>query len=385
MKLKPFGQFLAKYDRAAILEAVNGSEIMGIANAITDAIEKEHGMTGIKLIRNITTNPQVMVINHATGEDDSPGSFPDTLLKNLASNYKYYFGKAAKDIKDAEALLFEFPSYNTFIVFLAQMADGSKRSAFAVPPDYYIAQRRKRPIATAFPKITQILQKFGYKVHVQGDNEELTKDPQEMEFYNELVGVFRFASSRYFDFSSASWTTAKKELYALSQKMPEQYMNYRKRLAALYPNGVSARREMKLPGTFGVTTVSGGEMTLEEAVQKGEKIFYPNYNEFSQWTLMSMDPSTMDTAFGSGSGEKWLFTARIPGHKIIYNQKVLPTGLTQLKVEGEMIVDHNPGQPAGSLPKIDKEIICTVTPPENFNWTQDMEESIRRFARLMRD
>jgi hypothetical protein len=62
----------------------------------------------------------------------------------------------------------------------------------------------------------------------------------------------------------------------------------------------------------------------------------------------------------------------------------MPTGLTQLKVEGEIIVDHNPGHPSGSLPKFDKEIICDVSPSNQFKWDKEMEEGILRMSRLMR-
>lgn len=365
-------------------EAVSSSEIMGIANTISNSIEKEHDLVTIKLVKNITTSPQVVLINQASGNEQQPDTFPSNLLKNLATNYKFYFGKKASNIQDAEALLFEFPSRQTFIVFLAQMQNGSKYAAFNVPPDYYIASYRKKPIASSFPMITRILQQYGYKVHAQANDEELTNDPQEMEFFNKLLGIFRIVSSMKFDFQGSTWAKAKDQYVQLQQEMPKEYQAYKAKLMKVYGSGVAARRILKLPSSFQLMSASGTPITIEEAVKNKEKVMYPNRFEFSQWTHAGMDPSTMDTAFGGGSGSEWIFSTRIPADKIVYSQKIMPTGLTQLKVEGEIIVDHNPGQASGSLPKFDKDLICEITPSHQFKWSQEMEEGIRKISRIMR-
>ncbi len=377
-----FGDYLRMAEDLSLNEAISGPELIQLGKTISDAIDNEHALKNTTLIRDITKNPQLVAIDKATGADAGAGFFPEKMLKNLATNYKFYFGKIANQFKDAEAILFEFPDFQTFIVYLGFLEDGRKLAAFAVPPYYYHAGVRKKGIASAFPKITMILKQFGFKVHVQGDQEELTSDPNDLEFINKMVGIFRFLSSRYasLPISADNWQIAKTGFHKLQQEMPEQYQNYVKRLKGAYPGGIMARRKIDIPDGMILKTTKGEDIRVDKAAHEGVEVYYPNRGIMSQWTEDSMDPKTMDAALGSGSGTPYLFRGRVPGDKIVYSQRILPTGLSQLMVEGEMIVDHMPGSPGGKPPPVDTDIICTVKEMDQYQW-QDVQEASRMSRR----
>lgn len=357
-------------------EQITSVELTTLAKHISDSIDNEHNMEKITIFRDITKNPQQIKINMGSGQDEGPTTTLDnTLARNLVNNYKFYFGKIANQFQHAEAILYQFPGYQTFIVYLGFLTDGRKLAAFAVPPYYYVPNVRKKNIASSFPRITSILRQFGFKVHAQGDNEEIATEQEDMEFLNKLVGIFRFVSSRYFDFSKGAWDRAKGEFYKLQQEMPQQYQNYIGKLAKAYPGGVMARRKVDLQPDFMLQTVNGEEMPVKEVANKDIEVYYPNYYVYSQWTEDAMDPKTMDTAFSSKGGVPYLFRGKIPTDQIIYSQRILPTGLTQLKVEGEIIVDHAPGKSGDSLSKHDQNIVCHVYKMSDFQWAQ--QESLR--------
>lgn len=351
-----------------LFEEIISSEVQQLAQQIGSSIDHEHPMVNATIIRNITSNPSITKLNPQTGQDEGEGSFPANLLKNLASNYKFYFGKISQNFQHAEAILFEFPNYQTFIIYLGFLPNGAKLAAFAVPPYYYIKSVRKKPIASSIPQITNILRQFGFKVHAQGD-QEIASNDEDLEFLNRLVGVFRFVASRYFDFSKQSWDEAKKQYYSLQQEMPQAYHSYLKKIQNMYPNGVVARRKIIVPDDFMVQTTNGDKLPISQIGNK--EIYYPNHYVMSQWTENELNPKEMDTSFGSGKGQPYILKGKIPANHIVYSQRILPTGLTQLKVEGEIIVDHAPGTGSTSVPAIDTDIICSVYKENQFKWDQD--------------
>lgn len=392
--MKRFGEYIHWLNTGEINEAINAQEIISMAKTIGDSIDNEVPLTSITLIRNITKSPQVVSIEKKTGKDAGPAGFPNASgARDIGTNYKTYFGKLADQFVDAEALIYDFAtdggySHQSFFIYLGFMANGKKLAAFALPPYYYYKGARSQGIASTFPKLTMILRQFGFKVHGQGADkeDELGKDPEDLEFLNKLIGVFRWLSSRYasLPIKGSEWNEAKQGFYELQQEMPQQYQNYIQQIQKAFPSGARGRRKIDLAPTLELTTPKGEKVQIQEAAKTGVQVYYPNWHVMSQWTVGEMDPSTMKTALGGGGAGTipYLFSGRIPGNKIVYSQSILPTGLSQIMVEGEMIVDHNPGQASGgSLPPFDKDIICTVTQMSDYKWDGPYNDSVNHLQR----
>lgn len=328
--MQTFRQYVGKWD--VLLEQISDAEIQQITKEITPLLGN-YTLDKVLLAKNVTTAPQIKVVQ---GE---PGA---QLFKqdNIIRNYRHYFPDA-ESFTHAEILKFEFvPNYQWFMVLMGFTNNGLKLAHMAFSPDIHNVGLIKT--------VGNILRKHDFRIFPQqGGYEELHSST---EFLDRLVTIFRNFAGRYY--SSSMFRSVKEHYEALKKEDPQGYAEFEKRKNQILGAGIEGfRRVGGIAPNTEWETPGGGSVPISELKEGDEVYYHPGGRYFSQW---AQEGKAYDMA-GILSSDAFEVRSKIPTHKIVYTNLMIPAGFSPHVGEGEIIVEHpNPDDS-------DKELLCTVT------------------------
>lgn len=323
-------------------EQISHNEINEIAKIINQILGEKYRVGKILLSRNIGSSTTTVLVKQ--DEEHPTSGFRQEVLDR---NFRSIFGKT--NLTHSEILKFEFPDNNNswFVIMMGEMPDGKKAAYLSLKPDLVSYD--------LIPKIGNKLKEFGYLINPIADKD------LEINFLHELTKIFRPASSM--EFHAGMWTTIYEQYENLKKQHPEEYKKFEEAKQKVYGSGILAKRKMNKLRSL--PTLPDGEEVLISELKSGVKIYYPlTHNKktyFSQWSdaedVEDNDQELEKYQALLGSGME--LECFIPVERIVFGQRIFPTGSSSLVFEKELMVLHP--KEIVDYKKFDPSLVCTAT------------------------
>jgi hypothetical protein len=192
-------------------------------------------------------------------------------------------------------------------------------------------------------------------------NHDTGEEHVEIDFLDKLTRIFRPASSM--SFHAGMWETINSQYEELKLEHPVEYKNFEIAKRKVYGRGILAKRKMNK--IKALPTLPNGEEVETSQLKSGVKIYYPLTHSkktyFSQWSDAEDVEDTDDELerYQSLLGSGMILESFIPVERIVFGQKMFPSGSSSLVFEKELMVMH-PKEIVNSK-RFDPLLICTAT------------------------
>jgi hypothetical protein len=324
-------------------EQISHNEINEIAKLINSILGEKYRVGKILLSRNIGNNTKTVLVKQ--DEEEPASGFRQEVIDR---NFKSIFGKT--NLVHSEILKFEFPDNNNswLVIMMGEMPNGKKAAYLSLKPDlvdYGLVS-----------KIGNKLKEFGYLINPVAGEEHV-----EIDFLDKLTRIFRPASSM--SFHAGMWETINSQYEELKLEHPVEYKNFEIAKRKVYGRGILAKRKMNK--IKALPTLPNGEEVETSQLKSGVKIYYPLTHSkktyFSQWSDAEDVEDTDDELerYQSLLGSGMILESFIPVERIVFGQKMFPSGSSSLVFEKELMVMH-PKEIVNSK-RFDPLLICTAT------------------------